>query len=186
MEIYDCIIIGGGPAGATAAIYLARFNRKVLVLDKKQGRSSYPQINENYFGFPEGIHARQLRELGKKQAERFGAEFVFDDVENVSKKDDLFEIISKNGKYFSKTLIIATGVKDEFPHFKGYEHCIGISLFWCITCDGHRTIDKDIAIIGHDNEAATTAMQFLNYTKKVCFINNSPNFKCEISEEKKK
>ena len=71
-SVFDCAIIGGGPAGLSAAIYLGRFLRSVLVIDDGEGRSTYPQINENYLGFPDGIAATDLRKLGKKQAEKFG------------------------------------------------------------------------------------------------------------------
>lgn len=87
-NLYDCVVIGAGPAGLSAAIYLGRFLRSVLVINKKTGRSPYGQINENYLGFPDGIPARELRKLGKKQAKKFGAEFIFDQVisaENTTK-----------------------------------------------------------------------------------------------------
>ena len=71
MKIYDSLIIGGGPAGLSAAIYLARFNRSVLVIDAGHGRTQYREHNENYLGFPEGINAQKLRELGKEQAEKY-------------------------------------------------------------------------------------------------------------------
>ncbi|HLL60336.1 MAG TPA: NAD(P)/FAD-dependent oxidoreductase, partial [Candidatus Nitrosocosmicus sp.] len=117
MEIYDSLIIGAGPAGLSTAIYLSRFNRSVLVIDMGYGRSTSPEINENYLGFPEGIHAKDLRELGRKQAEKFGAEFIIDEIINVSKKQN-FELISKKNVYQGKTLIFATGVTDLFPKFE--------------------------------------------------------------------
>src|SRR5947209_1946258 len=71
--MYDCVIVGGGPAGLSAAVYMARFMRSTLVIDMEEGRSSYRQINENYLGFPDGVSIRDLRVLGRKHAERFGA-----------------------------------------------------------------------------------------------------------------
>ena len=74
-NLYDALILGGGPAGLSAAVYLGRFTRSVVVLDAGAGRSSFQQKNENYLGFPEGVTTRELRELGRRQAERFGVAF---------------------------------------------------------------------------------------------------------------
>src|SRR4051812_35725395 len=74
--IFDCVIVGGGPAGLSAAIYLGRYNRTALVIDDGEGRSTTHETNENYLGFPEGIRARELRALGQEQARRYGAEFM--------------------------------------------------------------------------------------------------------------
>src|SRR3712207_3019338 len=84
-RLYDALILGGGPAGLSAAVYLGRFTRRVLVLDAGEGRSSFAQVNDNYLGFPEGVTTRQLRELGRAQAERFGVEFRNCRVERVER-----------------------------------------------------------------------------------------------------
>src|SRR5688500_12978781 len=110
-KVYDCIIIGGGPAGLSTAIYLARFNRTVLVVDNNKGRSSWPQINENYLGFPKGISARRLRLFGRKQAQRFGAEFLSEYVKSVEKAENgLFIVESEKLTFLSKTIVFANGV----------------------------------------------------------------------------
>src|SRR5688500_18986494 len=75
-RVYDAVVVGGGPAGLSAAIYLARFRRVTLVVDGGTGRSAGPQRNENYLGFPRGVTAARLRTLGRQQAERFGARIV--------------------------------------------------------------------------------------------------------------
>src|SRR5918911_5178712 len=74
--VYDCAIIGGGPAGLSAAVYMGRMRRGVVVIDDKVGRSTWHQVNRNYLGFPDGVHTTALRELGEKQAQRYGARFV--------------------------------------------------------------------------------------------------------------
>src|SRR5947208_2425192 len=75
-EVYDCAVIGGGPAGLSAALYMGRLRRSVVVIDEQTGRSTWHQVNRNYLGFPDGVHATSLRELGETQARRYGAEFV--------------------------------------------------------------------------------------------------------------
>lgn len=182
-HLYDCIVVGGGPAGLSAAIYLARFNRSVLVVDRKEGRSTYPQINENYLGFPNGIAARELRNLGKKQAENFGADFIEDEVVEAKGKWGAFELHGEYGTYKAKTVILATGAIDKFPVFENYTDYIGKSMFWCIICDGHKTIGKQVVIAGNDDEAAITCMQFLNFTKKLTMITNDDVGATNISKK---
>lgn len=180
--MYDALVIGGGPAGLSATIYLARFNRSVLVVDKHDGRSSFPQKNENYLGFPKGISARELCVRGRNQAQKYGAQIVTDDISKIIKTTEGFTAQGKENVYSSRTLILAMGVTDLFPHIGDWKHYVGKSLFWCITCDGHKTIGKKILIIGQDDEAACTALQFLNYTKDISFVTNIHKGKETISK----
>ncbi|CAN5121040.1 thioredoxin-disulfide reductase [soil metagenome] len=184
-DVFDSIIIGAGPAGLTTAIYLARFNRKTLVIDKNSGRSSYLQVNENYLGFPEGIHAHKLRDLGKIQAEKFGTLFVDDEIMKIKKIENLFEVSSLENKFFAKSLVLATGVVDIFPAIPRVKSYFGISLFWCITCDGYKTQDKKVIILGHTDDAVVTCLQFLTYTKKLIFLLNCDIESAAISQRMK-
>ncbi len=169
---YDCLVIGGGPAGLTAAIYLARFNRSVLVIDKQDGRSSYAQKNENYFGFPKPIKVRDLCLNGRKQAEKYGSDFCNDEILQIKKVNETFICQSGSTEYHGRTLILAMGVTDLFPHIGKWKKYVGRSLFWCITCDGYKTMGKKIVVIGQTDEAVCTALQFLNYTKDISFVTN--------------
>lgn len=181
--IYDTLIIGGGPAGLTAAIYLGRFNRKVLVLDKHTGRSSYQQVNENYLGFPDGIHARHLRLLGQRQAKKFGAKFVSDEIVKIRKHQNYFSVASLNEQYKGRTIVLATGVVDLFPVFPNVKKYIGKSLFWCITCDGYKTRNKRVVVVGHTDEAVETCLQFLQYTDKLTFLLNCSVKQAKVSKD---
>ncbi len=183
MKVYECVIVGGGPAGLSAAIYLGRFNRYVIVVDNEEGRSSFSQHNENYLGFPEGIDARELRRRGKLQAQRYGVEFQNDEIIRIIKHDHMFTLKGKYRSYESKTVILATGVTDLFPHFDMWKKYVGKSMFWCITCDGYKMTDKKIVIIGSSNEAACTCMQFLNFTKDIVFVTNIDQGKEQISRK---
>ena len=187
MKLYDCLIIGAGPAGLSAAIYLSRFLRSVLVIDKKQGRSTFAQITENYLGFPKGIPAIELRKLGRRQAMRFGAQFTTDDIIKAEKTEDgTFHLHSKKAEYIGKTILIATGVTDLFPRFNDYKEYVGKSLFWCITCDGYKTKNKKIIIVGSTDEAACTCMQFLTYTSNLIFVTNCKPQGVTMSQEMRK
>src|SRR5215212_6740110 len=113
--IFDAVIVGGGPAGLSAAVYLGRFLRTTLVLDAGDGRSSLPQRNENYLGFPRGVTARRLRTLGRQQAERFGARFVEGSVSTVEREGPLFCFRGDCGEWRGRAVILATGVTDIWP-----------------------------------------------------------------------
>ena len=184
--IHDAVIVGGGPAGASAALYLARFQRSVVVLDGGAGRSAGEQVNENYLGFPRGIKASRLRALGRQQAERFGARFVDGNVMTAAcETDGTFLLSGDCGEWRGRTVVIATGVTDIWPAFPDVQRYVGRSLYWCITCDGFRTIDKRTILIGTDDEAATTALQFLNFTKKLVLVNAGTESSPSISPEKR-
>lgn len=175
--MYDALIIGGGPAGLSAAVYLGRFTRKVLVLDGGAGRSSFAQVNENYLGFPEGITTRELRELGRKQAERFGVHFKecrVDRIEHVHQgehgDEPHFSVFTTEGDYQGRTLLFATGVTDVWPHVEGIERFIGKQVFWCITCDGFRCIGCKILCFGNTDEAAATVLQMTLFSDDITLV----------------
>jgi len=172
MKIYDCVIIGAGPAGLSAAIYLARFNRRVIVIGRDHGRTNNYEINENYLGFPHGIAARHLTELGREQAIRFGAEYAHDSIESIQKSASTFTVMGDRESHHSRTVILATGVSDLFPNLTDYQEYLGKTLFWCITCDGYKTKGKKVVVIGDSNDAACTAMQFLEFTPQVSLVTN--------------
>lgn len=173
MKTSDLIIVGGGFAGVSAAIYTSRFNRSTLVLDAGNGRWNTHEINENYLGFPEGIATRTLHHLGITQAKKFGAEFHQETVTAIKQEGNVFTVVAGMQLYQSKAIIIASGVTDHFPHFHHWSDCLGKSLFWCITCDGYKTRNKRVVLVGTDDEAVSTALQFLNYTSKLYFVTNA-------------
>ncbi len=173
-RIYDCVIVGGGPAGLSAAIYLGRMRRSVIVIDNKEGRSSWQQVNRNYLGFVEGIHATSLREIGEKQASQYGAQFLDAKATGAIREgeapDQLFRVDTRKGSVTARTMILATGVSDHFPEFEGSEECIGKSMFWCIICDGYEAIDRRIVVLGHGSRAASLALELLVFTKEVTLV----------------
>jgi thioredoxin reductase (NADPH) len=170
---YDCAIIGAGPAGLSAAVYMGRMRRSVIVVDSAAGRSNWHQLNRNYLGFPDGIHAVALRELGREQAERYGAVFL-DGLVQDARIDDAghhrrFCLTTSDGQneIVARTLVLATGVTDRFPQFEGSDECIGKSIVWCTICDGYETIDKNILVLGSSDRAAALALQLCVYTDRL-------------------
>lgn len=182
--IFDCIIVGGGPAGLSAALYMGRLRRTVLVIDDKKGRSTWHQVNRNFLGFPSGVHATALRELGETQAREYGAQFVDDCATGVKMskeegRDRLFTVATSEGEFVGRTLILATGVKDNFPEFEGSEQCIGKSMFWCVICDGYESAGKNVVVLGHTDHAASLALQLLVFTKKISLVSWDEPFDLE-------
>jgi thioredoxin reductase (NADPH) len=183
-KVFDTIVVGGGPAGLSAAIYLARYNRTVLVIDAGEGRSTSHETNENYLGFPGGIPSRELRARGCKQAKRFGAEFVAGCVTSVRSDNPGFVVRAGRRVFRSRTMIVATGVVDRFPAIDEIEKYVGKSLFWCITCDGWKTRGKRIVVVGNTDEAATTALQFLNFTGRVTMLTNEDRIRISAKKQR--
>ena len=170
--MYDALILGGGPAGLSAAVYLGRFTRQTLVLDAGEGRSSFAQVNENYLGFPDGITTRELRERGRAQAERFGVHFKECHVERIARHeaDRTFTVYTTDGDFVARTLLFATGVTDIWPDVPGIREWVGKQVFWCITCDGYRTVGQRLVCVGNSDEAATTTLQFLLFTDRITLV----------------
>ncbi|HEX6031744.1 MAG TPA: NAD(P)/FAD-dependent oxidoreductase [Tepidiformaceae bacterium] len=178
--LYDSLVIGAGPAGLTAALQLARFNRRVMVFDPGGGRSSYHQVNHNYLGFPGGLKARELLELGRRQVREYPVAFCNDRVCDVSREDGAFRAGTEGGSRFrGRTVVFATGVRDHFPLFPEWERYVGRSLFWCITCDGYSTRGKRIVVVGNDGHAGVTALQFLQFTHHVTMLTNDAECRIE-------
>jgi thioredoxin reductase (NADPH) len=170
VKIYDSIIIGGGPAGLSASVYLGRSLRSVLVLDAGEGRTQWNQRNDNYLGFPNGIRSSELVRRGRLQAQNFGVEFQSDCVQKIRRDNDIFEVALAESTLRSRTLIFATGVTDVWPSFPNARRYVAKSLFWCLHCDGFRVIDKRVIVLGNSDAAATTALQLLDYTPQVEFV----------------
>ena len=169
---YDCVIVGGGPAGLSAAVYMGRFRRSTLLIDSGEGRWVYGQHNENYLGFPKGVSARRLHALGVAQAERFGVVPQGGRVEQIDRlpSDQGFRLTTTLGVVTGRTVIWAAGVRDRWPTFPGARRLVGKRLFWCIVCDGWRTLGKEILLLGNIDAAAEDALQFLTYTQRVTLL----------------
>ena len=172
-KIYDCAIVGAGPAGLSAAVYMGRMRRSVVVIDNKEGRSNWHQVNRNYLGFLDGIHATALRDVGREQAEQYGAHFLDACVQDIRiegvGRRRLFCASTSEGRteIVARTLILATGVSNSFPEFEGSNDCIGKSIFWCIICDGYETIGKNVLVLGSGDRAAALALQLRVFTDRI-------------------
>jgi thioredoxin reductase (NADPH) len=184
---FEALVIGGGPAGLSAALYLARYNRRVALFDAGHGRSTWHQVNRNYLGFPGGVPARELRRLGREQLSEYEHVRCIDHaITRVTRKTDAagsvwFVASGQAGSWRGQTLIIATGVVDHYPHFDGWEEYVGRSMFWCITCDGYACKGERVVVSGNSDAAASETLQLTRFTNHLTLLTNS--FDCRISAE---
>jgi thioredoxin reductase (NADPH) len=172
---YDAVIVGGGPAGLSAAIYLARARRSVALFEaEKPGRSDWSQLNQNYLGFPDGISIVDLCARGRAQAERFGVRMHSVAVETIEHDTHGFKVTAADMTYHGRGLILATGVTDRWVQFHGYEAYIGKTMHWCITCDGYEMQHQRVLVVGNDADTSELALQMLAYRpRSVTVLTNS-------------
>ncbi|MCS7134549.1 MAG: FAD-dependent oxidoreductase [Candidatus Pacearchaeota archaeon] len=168
--IYDVIIIGGGPAGLTAALYAARLGLGVLVISKEiGGQANYIITLENYPGF-ESISGVEFIEKVKKQLENLNVKIVKEEVVEIKKKEKEFIVKTKKKKYLSKVLILALGRKSKKLGVKDEEKFIGKGISYCAVCDAPLFTNKRVAVVGSGNAAISTALLLSKFAKKVYLI----------------
>jgi thioredoxin reductase (NADPH) len=171
-KIYDCIIIGAGPGGLQAAIYLCRYNRKVLILDRSGGRTQHAKHIENFLSHI-SISGRKIIETGLIQIRNFGAEFQKATVSKVLKdKENLFEVYTKDGnKFFSWFVIVSSGVMDILPDIENIYRFFGESFFTCVDCDGYKTTGEKLVIIGNSEKTLRLALAMKQmFTKNITVV----------------
>ena len=164
------IIVGGGIAGLSAAVYLARAKRELLVVDSGKSMARWEPKVENYLGFPAGISGWGLLERGRRQARRFGAHFIHELITSARYSRGRFFLRGKHGVYSCEKLLLATGVFHIPPDVPGLKACLGHSLFFCKDCDGFRVRGKRVAIYGWTDETVRYAVAMLAYASEVCVV----------------
>jgi len=172
MENHRVIVIGSGPAGCTAALYLARANLIPLVLEGLQpgGQLTITTDVENYPGFPEGILGPTLMELMRKQAERFGAKFVFETVESVNFKEHPFKIVTDGTTHECDAVIVAAGASALQLGLPSEKALQGFGVSYCATCDGFFFRNKQIAVVGGGDSAMEEATYLTKFASNVTVI----------------
>jgi alkyl hydroperoxide reductase subunit F len=172
--LHDIIIVGGGPAGLTAAVYAARKMLDVLLVTQNiGGQALYSLDVENYMGY-QFISGQDLMDRFEKQVEKYNVKKVFSDVKSVEKINDAFITRSEKGdEYRGKTVIIATGKKSRTLNAKGLDRLIGRGVSYCATCDAPLFMDSDVAVVGGGNSAITAAYELMSIARKVYLVNRS-------------
>lgn len=171
-HIYDIIIIGGGPAGYTAALYAARAGLDTLVVEKFSvgGQMTLTDVIDNYPGFEEGIDGISLGLKMQRSAERFGAKTEYDEVVEADLKGEIKTVYGTADKYQSKAVIIATGANPRELGLENEQQYVGKGIHYCAHCDGRFYKDKVVAVVGGGNSAAEDAIYLSRLAKKVYLI----------------
>jgi thioredoxin reductase (NADPH) len=185
--IYDCIIVGAGPGGLQAAIYLGRFNRKVLLIDRTGGRTAHAKSIENFLT-QKAIPGSEIVERGLEQAKRFHVEVLRGMVTEVLQKEGFEVGTQEGGRYHCRYLIVSSGVVDNYPPITNLYQYLGRTLFTCVDCDGYHTTGKKLLVIG--NAINTVRLAFgmrqmftKDITLNLIHYDPPPDVKEELAEE---
>ena len=171
--VLDCVIIGGGPAGLTAALYLARFRRKILVLDAGKSRASLIPSTHNQAAFPRGISGKELLRRMRQHARDHGVRPFSATVDEIRPSTTHYEVLFDGKRAIAKTVLLATGVENRRPEMKAGLHREALArglLRYCPVCDGFEVRDRSIAVLGADGHGLSEALFLRNYSDKVTLV----------------
>ena len=169
---YDMLIIGGGPAGYTTALYAARAGLDVAVIERMSagGQMALTDVIDNYPGFEEGIDGFSLGMKMQASAERFGAKTLFGDVQSVKLDGEVKEIVTNTETLLARTVVIATGANPRALGIEGEEALIGRGLHYCAHCDGRFYKGKTVLVVGGGNSAVSDALYLSRLCERVIVV----------------
>lgn len=182
-KVYDCIIIGAGPGGLQAAIYLGRYSMDVLLIDRSGGRTRHARHIENFLT-RKLITGEEIIALGKEQAKSFNVAIIEKERVIDVRKNKHFEVSTLSRAYRGLFVIVSTGVYDILPPIENLAKHFGISFHTCIDCDGYRTRGKKLVILGDSVDAVNHAFAMKEmYTRDVTLIMDNVNLPPAYEEE---
>ncbi|MBW0145046.1 NAD(P)/FAD-dependent oxidoreductase [Sphingomicrobium clamense] len=184
---FDCLVVGAGPAGLTAAIYLARYYLDTIIVDAGDSRASWIPTSHNHAGFPDGINGKELIQRMKEQAQKYGAEIIDGRVTKMTRDEEsgLFCVEWGSGTFEARTVLLATGVTNRRPPMierEDHDEAMAKGLIrYCPICDGYEVTDKEVAIVGTGQHGAAETLFIRGYTPHLTLI--APDGPHEIEEE---
>lgn len=178
---HDVVIVGGGPAGLSAAIYAGRYQRQPLVIAGQAvgGQLLLTTDVENYPGFPEGVHGAQLALLMQQQAERFGAQFMLDVVTGVDFSDRPLRLMTQSGEIEALSVILAPGTSRRKLNVPGEREFAGRGVSYCATCDGFFFRGKTVAVVGGGDSAVEESLVLTRWAEKVYIIHRRDQWRAD-------
>ena len=178
-DVHELVIVGGGPAGYTAALYAARANLEPLVIEGFQwgGQLMVTSDVENYPGYAEGVMGPEMMADFRRQAERFGATFVTDDVTRVDFSERPFRVWVEDEEYRASAVIVATGASARWLGLPSEQHFQGRGLSACATCDGAFFRDREIVVVGGGDSAMEEASFLTRFATKVTVVHRRDEFR---------
>ena len=180
----DCVVIGGGPAGLTAAIYLARFHLSFRLIDGGDSRAALIPCTHNHAGYPGGIAGTDLLDRMRTQAEEYGSPIVRTRATGLAKDGDLFTVTADDARYQTRSVLLATGVVNNRPNITDDDHDAALRrglLRYCPICDGYEVTDRKVGVIGRGAHGFNEAKFLRMYTRDVTLI--SPDADTCLSPE---
>lgn len=171
--VWDCAIIGGGPAGLTAAIYLARYHLSVTVFDDGTSRAAMIPISHNHAGFPDGINGAELLSRMRAQAQRYGALVQASKVTTLDKENEVFKLQFESSLVFARTVLLATGVVNRRPPMSPEKHDKAVArglVRYCPVCDGFEVSDKPVGVLGTGMKGFKEAKFLRSFTRDVTLV----------------
>ena len=186
-KVYDCIIIGAGPGGLQAAIYLGRFNRTVLLIDRGAGRTTHARRIENYLT-QKTISGSDIIRIGMEQATNFGVKIIKEEVLSVIRNKANFEVSTGTNSYAGRYVIVSTGGRENIPEIGNIHKFFARTVVTCIDCDGYHFTDKKTVIIGNSIRSANLAigmreMYSKDITLVLCTDKLPEDYKEELKDE---
>lgn len=167
----ECLVVGGGPGGLTAAIYLARYLRDFLVVDAGASRAAWIPTSHNHAGFPDGIGGTELLERMRAQAESYGARIVPGEVRALERDADGFTADLGDRRVRARRVLLATGVVDGEPELPDIDRAVARGLLrYCPICDGYEVRGKKVAIIGYGRCSVREVLLLRTYTHDVTLL----------------
>jgi thioredoxin reductase (NADPH) len=168
----DCAIVGGGPAGLTAGIYLARYRRRIVLFDSGESRLLLVPRSHNCPGYPDGISGEELLCRLREQADRYAVPVLKEKVTTICRTSaDHFELVTSAQRVTARTLLLATGIADVQPEMERLREAIGSGhVRLCPVCDGYEVIDKTVAVLGPAEKGVEKALFLRPYTDKLTLL----------------